>query len=133
MWLSIDVSAFRHPGNQRARKPCPRDARNPNTRCSGEEKYQKNLDRPLEETRGERSEFWEKSRNPVDCWIHTHKSRRSLTQISITKFGDLNDKESWSHCISNSRVSKPRKDPYRRIRGGLQPLISLWRETWETS
>jgi hypothetical protein len=95
-------------------------------RGSGEEKSRRNLDRPSRETRGERSEFRGKSRNPVDRWIHTLKSRRSLTRLPISEFGDLNDEESWGHCISNSRVSKPRKDPYRWIRGSLRPSISLW-------
>jgi hypothetical protein len=92
-WLSVDVSAFRHPGIQKGKKPCLRESRNPDTR------------------------------NPVDRWIHAPKSRRSLTRLSISEFGDLNDEESWSRCISNSRVPKPRKDPYRWIRGGLRPSI----------
>jgi hypothetical protein len=54
------------------------------------------------------------SQNPVDRWIHTLKSRRSLTRIPIMEFGDLNDKESWICCIL--------KLPNTETPGGSIPL-----------
>jgi len=68
----------------------------------------------------------------VDRWIHTLKSRWSLTRIPIMEFKYLNDEESWSRCILKSQIPKPRKDPYRWIRGGLRPSISLWREIFHS-
>jgi hypothetical protein len=69
---------FRHPGNQRARTlvfasrevPVPE---NPDALCGRKEESRKDLDRPSEETRGERSEFGESSEIP---WTVGSKSSR---------------------------------------------------------
>jgi hypothetical protein len=87
IWLSVGVSA---PGKPKGKNPCLRKLRNPDTRnldalCGRKEESRKDLDRPLEETRGERSEFRESSEIP---WTVGSKSSRIVDLLHESPYQD---------------------------------------------
>jgi hypothetical protein len=78
------------PGKPKGKNPCLRKSRNPGTRnpdalCGRKEESRKDLDRPSEETRGERSEFGESSEIP---WTVGSKSSRIVDLLHESPYRD---------------------------------------------
>jgi hypothetical protein len=110
--MGFGISA---PGKPKGKTPHFRKSRNPGTRnpdalYGRKEESRKGLDRPSEETRGERPEFGQISER---IWTVGSKPPRivgSRTRTRVSEFGVCRGKGTSVRCFLESRKSKAQAD-----------------------